>query len=186
MDYVARIKLTEPLEKLVEEIAVSKKELTPIIDRFYKPKGKDLSFFNPKDTIIRKRKFLDRETLTQIKIKKQTSSYTDEKVQLRDLDGSEQWGKFLSNNEEWGELSSSSVEYMLEIEGQSVKILKEKLSFGKMLIVFGKFLKIEATSKELFEKTIKILGVSKSALIAKNSAVLLAEHITHLKNKAPI
>ncbi|MDY6768847.1 MAG: hypothetical protein SVW02_01940, partial [Candidatus Nanohaloarchaea archaeon] len=68
MDFVIRVRHSDELEEKIESEAESSQELPEIQDRFYKPEGTDLPEFSPREVIVRKRTFPDKETLVKINI----------------------------------------------------------------------------------------------------------------------
>lgn len=156
MDFVIRVSYSEDLKNKIESIAETREELSEIQDRFYKPEGTELSEFSPKNVIVRKRKFPDRETLVKINIMKQSLGYTDTKQKVESLESLEKWGEF----------SSYAVEY--EMENSDVSVLIETFSFGK-------YVKLEAPSIDALKDLIKELDLDESQVIEKNSAQMLAE-----------
>lgn len=159
-DFVIRSPYTAELEDHIQSEAKQKQELSEIHDRFYKPEGVPLEEFSPRDVIVRKRTFPDRETLVKIDIIQEPVGYTDTKEEVESLDGYEQWGEF----------ASSAIEYTLRIEDTDFSVLIEHFSFGK-------YIKIEAPSEQMLDILIEELGLEGEEIIEKNSAELLAEDI---------
>lgn len=160
MDFVVRFNYSEDLEKKIDLKAASRQELSEIRDEFYKPKGTDLSDFNPRKVIIRKRTFPNRDTLVKINIIQKPLGYTDTKEEVENLDGYDKWGEF----------SSFAVEYKISVENKRITVLIETFDFGK-------FVKIESPSLEKLDSIIQKLDLDKSKIIEKNSAELLAENM---------
>lgn len=160
MDFVVRIKYSPEFENKIDSKAESKEELSEIKDRFFKPKGSDLSDFSPREVIIRNRIFPDRETLVKINIIQTETGYTDTKEDFEDLEGYEKWGEF----------NSYAVEYGIEVDGKEIPILIETFDFGN-------YIKIESPSTNMLEKVLKELDLEQNKIIEKNSAELLAENM---------
>ena len=163
MDFVVRTSYSTELENRIESKAESRQELSDIQDEFFKPEGTELPDFIPRDVIVRKRTFPDRETLVKINIIQKPTGYTDTKEDLESLDGYEKWGEF----------NSYAIEYKMEVEGEEIPILVETFDFGK-------FIKIESPSPEILESILQELNLSKTEIIEKNSAELLAEDMTKI------
>lgn len=160
MDFVIRTDYSPELENTIEEKAESRQELSEIKDEFYKPEGTDLPDFSPRDVIIRKRTFPDRETLVKINIIQKPTGYTDTKEDVENLNGYEKWGEF----------DSYAVEYKLRIENEAIPILIETFDFGK-------YIKIESPSPEMLDSILQELNLDEGDIIEKNSAELLAENM---------
>lgn len=160
MDFVVRTSYSAELEDRIESKAESKQELSEIQDEFYKPEGADLSDFSPRDVIVRKRTFPDKETLVKINIIQKPLGYTDTKEDVESPDGHEKWGGF----------SSFAVEYKISVKNEMITILVETFDFGK-------FIKIESPSPEMLDSILQELDLDKSEMIGKNSAELLAEYM---------
>ncbi len=158
MDFVVRVNYSTKLEKKIESKAEGKQELGEIRDQFYKPEGEELSDFSPRDIIVRKRTFPEKETLVKINIIQKPLGYTDTKREVESLETYEKWGEF----------TSSAVEYRMKIRGNDVSVLIETFSFGK-------YVKLESSSMEVLNEVIKEFGLDESQIIEKNSAELLAE-----------
>lgn len=163
MDFVVRVRYSTDLENRIEAKAESRQELSEIRDQFYKPEGEDLSDFSPRDVIVRKRKFPDRETLVKINIIQKPLGYTDTKDDVESLEDYEKWGEF----------SSYAVEYKLTVENREIPILIETFNFGK-------FIKIESPSPEMLDSILQELNLDRSEVIEKNSAELLAEDMNKI------
>lgn len=163
MDFVVRAPYSTELKNRIESKASSKQELSEIKDEFFKPEGKDLPDFSPREVIVRKRTFPDRETLVKINIIQKPTGYTDTKEDVESLDGYERWGEF----------TSFAVEYRLNVEGEEILILVETFDFGK-------FIKIESPSPEILDSILQELNLDKSEIIEKNSAELLAEEMNKI------
>ena len=163
MDFVVRVNHSTDLESKIESKAESRQELSEIKDEFFKPEGKGVMKFSPRDVIVRRRTFPDRETLVKINIIQKPTGYTDTKEDVDSLD----------NYEKWGEFNSYAVEYKLKVEGEEIPILVESFDFGK-------YIKIESPSPEMLESILLKLDLSKSEIIEKNSAELLAEDMNKI------
>ena len=163
MDFVIRVDYLSELEDEIESKAESKQELSEIRDEFYKPEGTELPDFSPRDVIVRKRTFPDRETLVKINIIQQSLGYTDTKEDVESLEGYEKWGEF----------TSYAIEYQMKIGKETVSVLVEKFSFGD-------YVKLEAPSREVLNDIIGEIGLDESQIIEKNSAELLAEDMNKI------
>ena len=163
MDFVVRMDYSEDLRARIESISEKKEELGQIQDTFYKPEGKKLENYSPRNVIVRKRKFPEKETLVKINIIQKPTGYTDTKEKVENLEGYEKWGSF----------TSSAIEYTIPVEDKEVPILVEEFDFGK-------FIKIESPSLEKLERVLQELGLERKDVIEKNSAELLAEHMGKL------
>lgn len=162
-DFVVRTEHSPRLEEKIESKAANSQELSEIKDIFYKPEDLELADFNPREVILRKRKFPDRETKFKIKIVKKPLGYTDTKEKIQSLEDYEKWGEF----------NSFAVEHELKIEKEKIKVLVEKFDFGK-------YIKIEAPSVETLDKVLEELELERSDIIEKNSAELLAEDMNKI------
>ena len=160
MDFVVRVNYSSELEQRIESKAESRQELSEIEDEFFKPEGVELSAFSPRDVIVRRRTFPEKETLVKINIIQKPLGYTDTKEEVDGLEDYEKWGQF----------NSYAVEYTLRIEGEEITVLSERFDFGK-------FIKIESPSLGMLESVLQELKLEKDRLIEKNSAELLAEDI---------
>ncbi len=158
MDFVIRTGYSTELKNTIKLKAENKQELSEIKDEFYKSEGTDLQDFSPRDVIVRKRTFPDRETLVKIKIIQKPTGYTDTKEDIESL----------KSYEKWGEFNSYAVEYKLKIENKEIPILIETFDFGK-------YIKIESPSPEMLDSIQQELNLDGSDIIEKNSAELLAE-----------
>ncbi|MFB6213671.1 MAG: hypothetical protein ABEJ07_03875 [Candidatus Nanohaloarchaea archaeon] len=93
MDFVIRTNYSQELKNTIDSKAENRQELSEIKDEFYKPEETDLPDFSPRDVIIRKRTFPDRETLVKINIIQKPTGYTDTKEDLESLEDYEKWGE---------------------------------------------------------------------------------------------
>ncbi len=157
-DFVVRTAYSSSLEQKIESKAENRQELSEIKDEFFKPEDIKLSDFSPREVILRKRKFPDRETQVKINIIQEPLGYTDTKEKVDNLE----------NYERWGEFKSFAVEYELKIGKEKINVLVEKFDFGK-------YIKIESPSVETLDKVLEELDLERSDTIEKNSAELLAE-----------
>jgi hypothetical protein len=89
MDLVVRTDYSQQLEDRVDSKAESRQELSEIRDEFFKPEGKDLQDFSPRNVIVRRRTFPDRETLVKINIIQKPLGYTDTKEDVENIEGFE-------------------------------------------------------------------------------------------------
>jgi hypothetical protein len=85
-DFVVRTEHSPRLGEKIESKAANSQELSEIKDIFYKPEDLELADFNPREVILRKRKFPDRETKVKINIVKKPLGYTDTKEKIQSLE----------------------------------------------------------------------------------------------------
>lgn len=163
MDFVIRTDYSSELKDKIESKAESRQELSEIKDEFFKPEGTDLPDFSPRNVIVRRRTFPNRETLVKINIIQKPTGYTDTKEDVESLEGYEKWGEF----------DSFAVEYNLKIEDEEIPILVETFDFGK-------YIKIESPSPEMLDSIQQELDLEKDDIIEKNSAELLAENMNKI------
>jgi hypothetical protein len=86
MDFVVGTKYSTKLENRIDSKAESRQELSKIKDEFFKPERTDLPDFSPRNVIVRKRTFPDRETLVKINIIQKSTGYTDTKEDVEKLE----------------------------------------------------------------------------------------------------
>lgn len=89
MDLVVRYPYSVELENRIESAAENKENISEIRDQFYRPEGVELSNFSPREVIVRKRTFPDREALVKIDITQKPLGYTDTKQEVESIEGYE-------------------------------------------------------------------------------------------------
>lgn len=177
MDYSIRIPSTPERIALLERQCAKRIPLSTIKDILFKPSGVSLKEFNPAKVAIRLREFADERpsTLTKITTTKTQTRYTDSKEAL----GSGETKVLLRRArelgyEKWGEISNVNTGYLLNFDGEVVKVFVQELA------PIGTFIKIETETREGLDRVLALLSATPDERIEKNAAVLLAEKLNLL------
>jgi len=143
----------------------------------FKPFGANLKTYHPDNVCLRLRTIVDQpSTLVELRTIKTNTGYSDEKKLFGQgsPEGLKQKARELGY-EPWGEMTVNSTEYKLNINNNLITVLFQKIT------PIGEFLKIESPSVDALNQILKILTVSDTEKIARNSAVLLAEKMGLIK-----
>ncbi len=172
-DFSIRVPTSEKRLAVLEQRCVAKRDLTPIMDIMFKPKGVDLADFHPGKTCVRLREFPAEEkpsTLVALKTVKAESGYSDERQKLGEGETKELVSRAEAMGyEEWGRMKTKSTQFDLEFGENSAQVLSQQID------PVGGFLKIESPNQPGLREALELLSASEGEKISKNAAVLLAE-----------
>lgn len=179
-DRTAKVKPTEAIVGFIKENSVESKLLTPLLESFWKPKGKSLRDYPPSKTVVRLRAVADRPekaAVDELNMYPDSGSYTHDKQRLSEGSLSE-CEAYLDKQgfEKWVEIQLQSTEHRLRLpNGRLIEALEETVN-GKPTVV-----KFEAKDEADIQAVMKLLGLSEADMILKNRAEMLAEKMESQK-----